>query len=186
MEGLLLADPDHGARVRAVAAAAERDLVADRGAVDQPADHTDVGEGEGRVVEDRGVLLAAGDQLLREFGAVHAEGLGGGVEVQAVAGLVLGLREQDRLAPQGGGPGEPVALGLHADDLGVGVLGDLADEGRPVGVGHPVAGLDALLRGDDGLERLLGRCPGPLGHLCCHHGPLSLPVSPPVGGPPTD
>ena len=63
VEGLLLADADHRARVRAVGAAAQRHLVADRRAVDEPADHADVGEGGRRIVEDRRVLLPALDQL---------------------------------------------------------------------------------------------------------------------------
>src|SRR3712207_7856460 len=52
------------------------------------------------------------------------------------------LGEQDGLAPQAGGREQPVALGLHPDDLRVGVLGDLADEGLAVALGHPVARLD--------------------------------------------
>ena len=55
VEGFLLADAHHGAGRRAVGAAAERHLVHDRGAIDQPADHADVGPGQGRVIEDRAV-----------------------------------------------------------------------------------------------------------------------------------
>ena len=145
VEGLLLADPDHGAGVRAVGAAAQRHLVDDRGAVDQPADRADVGPGQRRVVEDRGVLLPPGVQRVEQVGAVHAERLGGGVQVEAVAGLVLHLGHQDRLAAQARRPADPVALGLHADDLGVRVLGDLAHQRAPVGLRHLVAGLDAAL-----------------------------------------
>ncbi|MFK4569165.1 hypothetical protein ABIF94_000601 [Bradyrhizobium ottawaense] len=68
MERLLLADPDHRARIGAVGAAAQRDLVHDRGAVDQPADGADISPGQRRIVEDRGVLGFARehgiDQLL--------------------------------------------------------------------------------------------------------------------------
>src|SRR5690606_41452095 len=53
-----------------------------------------------------------------------------GVQVQPVPRLVLHLGEQDRLAPQRRGAADPRALRLHADDLGVGVLSDLAHE-RP-------------------------------------------------------
>ena len=144
VEGLLLADPDHGAGVGAVGAAAQRHLVDDRGAVDQPADRADVGPGQRRVVEDRGVLLPAGVQLVEQVGAVDAERLGGGVQVEAVAGLVLHLGHQDRLAAQARRPADPVALGLHADDLGVRVLGDLADQGA---CGRPPASRRAARRG---------------------------------------
>ena len=152
VEGLLLADPDHRARVRAVGAPAQRHLVHDRGAVDQPADRAAVGPGQRRVVEDRGVLLLAGVQQVEQLRAVDAEGLGGRVEVEPVAGLVLHLGHEDGLAPQRRGPGDPVALGLHADDLGVRVLGDLADQRLAVGLGHLVAGLDPLVGGDERVE----------------------------------
>jgi hypothetical protein len=69
-----------------------------------------------------------------------------------VAGLVLDLGDEDRLAPQRGCPGDPVALRLHPDDLGVRVLGDLADEGLAVFLGHRVARLDPLIGGDDRIE----------------------------------
>ena len=154
VEGLLLAHPDHGAGVGAVGAAAQRHLVGDRGAVDQPADRADVGPGEGRVVEDRGVLLAPGVELVDQVGAVDAERLGGGVQVEPVAGLVLHLGHQDRLAAQARRAADPVALGLHADDLGVRVLGDLPDQGLAVGLGHVVARLDPALVGEQRGERL--------------------------------
>src|SRR5439155_27147370 len=51
---------------------------------------------------------------------------------------------------------DPVALGVHADDLRVGVLRHHAHELAPVTLGHPILGLDALAGGDSGLE---------LGHL---------------------
>ena len=155
VEGLLLADADHRAGVRAVGAAAERHLVGDRGAVHQPADGADVGPGQRGVVEDRRVLLAAGVQLVEQLVAAGAEGLGGAVQIQAVSRLVLDLGHQDRLAAQRGRAGDPVRLGLHADDLGVGVLRHLADQRRAVGVGHPVARLDALVRGHGGVENRL-------------------------------
>ena len=152
VERLLLADPHHRPGVGAVGAAADRHLVDDRGAVDQPADRAHVGPGEGRVVEDRGVLLPAGVQQVEQLGPVDAQGLGGGVEVEPVAGLVLDLGHQDRLAAQAGRPGDPVALRLHADDLGVRVLGDLADQGLAVALRHPVARLDPLVALDQRVE----------------------------------
>src|SRR5580692_2068545 len=63
VETLLLADAHHGARIRPVGAAADRDLVHDRRAIDQPADGADVRPGEGRVVEDARVLGSPRQQL---------------------------------------------------------------------------------------------------------------------------
>ncbi len=152
VERLLLADPDHRPPVGAVRRPAQRHLVADRGAVDEPADGPDVGVRQRRVVEDRGVLLPALDEHLGELAAGDPERLGCRVEVEPVAGLVLHLREQDRLAAQGRRPGDPVALGLHPDDLGVCVLGDLPDQGLAVALGHPVARLDAVVARDGRVE----------------------------------
>src|SRR6202034_3634664 len=152
VERLLLADADHRPRVGAVGGAAERHLVADRGSVDQPADHADIGVGQGRVVEDRGVLLAALDELPSQVGPVGAERLGRAVQVHAVAGLVLDLGEEDRLAAERRGAGDPVALGLHADDLRVRVLRDLPDHVGPVLGRHPVARLDPSVAGDGVLK----------------------------------
>ena len=152
VERLLLADADHRPGVRAVGRAAQRHLVADGGAVDQPADHADVGVGQRRVVEDRGVLLPAADQPLGQVGPVGAEGLGRRVQVHAVTGLVLHLGEQDGLAAQRRGAGDPVALWLHADDLRVRVLRDLPDHRRPVAVGHPVPRLDPPVARDRVVE----------------------------------
>jgi hypothetical protein len=78
-----------------------------------------------------------------------------------VAGFVLHFGGENRLAAQRRGPGQPRPLGLHADDLGVGVLGDLADEGRAVTLRHPVGRLDALIGVDEFEEaRLEFRIPG--------------------------
>jgi hypothetical protein len=156
VERLLLADPDHRPGVRTVRAAAQRHLVDDGGAVHQPADGAHVGPGQRGVVEDRAVLLPAVDERLDQLGAADAQGFGGGVQVEPVAGLVLHLGEQDGLALQRRGAADPVALGLHADDLGVRVLGDLADQRPAVRVGHGVARLDLLVGGDHLVERGVG------------------------------
>ena len=104
------------------------------------------------VVEDARVLLASLVEQVDEFSTIDAERLRRAVQVEAVSRLVLHLGHEDRLAPQRRGPGDPVALGLHADDLGVGVLRDLADQRLAVAVGHPVARLDALVGVDQRLE----------------------------------
>jgi len=155
VERLLLADADHSPGVGTVGTAAERHLVHDRRAVHQPADRADVGPVESRVVEDAGVFLPAIVEPVEKLLAIDAERLGGGVEVEPVARLVLDLRDQDGLAAQAGRPRDPVALGLHADDLGVRVLGDLPDERLAVRVRHPVTGLDALVGLDELVEALL-------------------------------
>ena len=157
VEALLLADAHHRASVRSVAGAAERHLVADRGAVDEPADRAHVGPGRGRVVEDRGVARLAGDERVGHVVARGAERLRGGVEVEPVARLVLHLGHQDGLALQAGSARDPVGLGLHPDDLGVRVLADLAHERLAVGLGHPVARLDAGVGGDELVEALPAR-----------------------------
>src|SRR5207237_5652866 len=79
------------------------------------------------------------------------------VQVEAVPRFVLHLGDQDRLAPQRRRSRDPLRLRLHADDLRMGVLGDLADERRSVGVGHPVPRLDAPVRRNGALELLLDR-----------------------------
>ena len=122
VEALLLADAHHGARVRAVGAAADRDLVHDRRAVHQPADGADVCPGERRVVEDARVLGGARQQLLEHLGTRDSEGLGSTVEIHAVSALVLHLGDQHRLAFQARRARDPVALREHPDDLRVGVL----------------------------------------------------------------
>ena len=48
----------------------------------------------------------------------------------------IALRRSD------GARGDPLRLGLHADDLGVGVLSDLTNKVSAVVVGHPVGRLD--------------------------------------------
>ncbi|MFK4569166.1 hypothetical protein ABIF94_000602 [Bradyrhizobium ottawaense] len=74
-----------------------------------------------------------------------------------MAALVLHLGEQRGLAAQGRRTGDPVALRQHADDFGMGVLGNLACERLAIGRRHPVVRLDALLGIDAGLElRSLG------------------------------
>ena len=63
-----------------------------------------------------------------------------------MARLVLHLGEQDRLAPQRRRAGDPIAFGKHADDLAMRMLADLPRQGPSIGLGHPVLGLDELVR----------------------------------------
>ncbi|MCY1509354.1 hypothetical protein D9M68_436930 [compost metagenome] len=152
VEGLFLADADHGAGVGAVGGALQHHLVDDGGAIHQPAHRAHVGPVQRRVIEDARVLGLAAVQLGDLLVAVGAQGFHGAVEVEAVAGFVLDLGHQLQLALEGRGAGHPVAFRQHADDLGVGVLGNLADQGLPVGVRHPVLRLDLDLRVDLLLE----------------------------------
>nr|GEU28106.1 putative aminotransferase [Tanacetum cinerariifolium] len=160
MERLFLAHPDHGARIRPVRAAAQRDLVDDGRAVDQPADGAHVGPRQRGVIEDARILGFTAVQRGQHLVARGAQRFGGAVQVQAVARLVLDLGQQDSLALERGRARDPVAFGQLPDDFRVGVLRYLPDQGLAVGVGHPVLGLDADPRIDPRLE-------GPLvvGHL---------------------
>ena len=91
--------------------------------------------------------------------ARDAERLGGGVEVEPVPALVLHFRKQDRLALERGRAADPIPLGEHPDDLGVGVLRDLPDERLAVRLGHPVARLDLLVGVELPLETVFLRLP---------------------------
>ena len=75
-----------------------------------------------------------------------------------MARLVLHLGEQDRLAAQRRRARDPVALRQHADDFGMRVLRNLPRQRAAIGLGHPVLGLDELVRRHPRLERgeLLG------------------------------
>ena len=154
VERLLLADTDHRAGIGAVGATAQGNLVHDRGPVDQPADGAVVGPGKRRIVEDRGVLLLAAVQHVQQLGPVDAQGLGSAVQVEPVPGLVLDLGHQDRLATQRRRAADPAAFRLHPDDLGVRMLGDLADQRLAIGLWHLVPRLDTQIGGQ---QRLKGR-----------------------------
>jgi hypothetical protein len=69
-----------------------------------------------------------------------------------VTGFVLHLGQQDGLAAQRRRAREPIAFRLHADDLGVRMLGNLAHQRLAVGPGHPVLRLDLLVRVDARLK----------------------------------
>ncbi|MGY4426876.1 hypothetical protein ACVWY2_009325 [Bradyrhizobium sp. JR6.1] len=47
---------------------------------------------------------------------------------------------------------DPVAFRQHADDFGMGVLGNLPGQRLAIGRGHPVVRLDPLVGIDAGLE----------------------------------
>ncbi len=162
VEAFLFADFHHRSRIGAVGRAAQRHLVDDGGAVDQPADHADIRPVERGVIEDRGVLHLAVEHLLVDVLARTAEGLGGAVEVQTVAGFVLHLGQQHRLAAQRGGARQPVGFRQHADDFRVGVLANLPNQVLTVGVRHPVFGLNGDVRRDLVVEMLLVLC------VSCH------------------
>ena len=155
VEGFFLADADHRARIGTIGTAAQRDLVHDRRAIDQPADRADVGPGQRRIIEDRGILGFPRQHQVDQFFARGAERLGGGVEIEPVAAFVLHLGEQRGLAAQRRRAGDPVAFGQHADDFGMGVLGNLPRQRLAIGRGHPVVRLDALL-GIDARLKLRG------------------------------
>ena len=152
VERLLLADTHHRPGIRPVGAAGQHHLVGDSRAIDQPADGADVGPAQCGVVEDRRVLVLPLVEQGLQLVAINAQRLGGRVQIEAVARLVLDLAPSGSPCDEGRGD-DPIPLRLHADDLGVGVLGDLADQGLPVVLRHPVGGFDLVLGGaDDFLE----------------------------------
>ena len=75
-----------------------------------------------------------------------------------MTGLILHLGHEDGLALERRSAANPVGLRLHADDLGVRVLGNLARQGLAIGSGHPVGGFDAGVFGDELVEVLLCLC----------------------------
>ena len=145
VETFFLADAHHGAGIGAVRGALQMHLIHDRGAIHQPADRPHIGPGQGRVVEDRRIFHLALMQQLDQLVPADAQCFSSAVKVKAVARLVLHLGQQDRLAFQGGRAGDPVALGQLADNLGMGVLADLADQCAAIVIGHPVLGLDLFI-----------------------------------------
>jgi hypothetical protein len=157
----------------------QRHLVHDRRAIDQPADRAHVGPGQRRIVEDRGIFHVAAVQALKQLIARHAKRLGGAIEVKAVARLVLHLGQQDRLAFQRRRAGDPVAFRQLADDLGMRMLADLADQRLAVAFRHPLLRLDLLAAVDaflkrDVLRRHLGGGLPFRFHQLCIHGSVLL------------
>src|ERR1022692_1408055 len=186
VKALLLADANHRSRVRPERAPAQRYLIHDRRAVDQPSDGADVGPGQRRIVEDARILGFAGMQIGDELIARNAQRLRGAIKVKAVARFILDLGHEYRFALEARRAGDPVALGQHADDFGVGVLRDLPDQRLAIRLGHPVLGLDldigvdsrlefALLRGELVLRAQALR-PG-VDHLRVHEALLRLGVT---------
>src|SRR3990172_8327128 len=152
MEALLGADSQHGPRIRAIGTLGQHGLVEDRRAIDKPTDDTHVRPAEGWIIEDARILGLSLVESLDHFFTGRAESLGTVVEVLAMPGLVLYLGQEDQLPPQAGCPGDPLALGEHADDLAVCMLGDHPDQLLAISFGHPISGLDLLAAGDPGLE----------------------------------
>src|SRR5579862_3561468 len=122
MEALLLADAHHGAGVWTVRATAQRYLIHDRRAVDEPTDGSHVRPARGRIVEYARVAGSAGEELRDHLIPRDAERLGGAVQIHAMTALILHLGDQHGLALEARSAGNPIALGKHPDDLRVGVL----------------------------------------------------------------
>ncbi len=74
-----------------------------------------------------------------------------------MAGLVLHLGQQDRLALERRRPADPVALGQHAHHLGMRVLRNLPQQRLAIRRGHPVLRLDLVVGRDAGIEARLQR-----------------------------
>jgi len=142
---------------RAVGTTAQRNLVHDRRAIDQPADGADVGPGQRRIVErsrniwtfppasNRPALRAKCRASRRR----HRDKDRGRIRPALLpAGLPAAQRRRAR---------DPVAFGQHADDFGMGVLGNLPRQRLAIGRRHPVVRLDPLVGIDARLE-LGGAC----------------------------
>ena len=71
-----------------------------------------------------------------------------------MAGLVLDLRKQYRLALQRRCARQPVTFRLHTNNFGMGVLRNLPHQSSPIRFGHPVLRFDFFLIIDATLERL--------------------------------
>ncbi|MNS94397.1 hypothetical protein D3C72_1286130 [compost metagenome] len=157
MEALFFTDFHHRTGIRPVRGAAQGHLVNDGRAIDQPANHADVGPAQGWVVEDRGVFHLAVEHLLVDIFPRAAQGFRRAVEIEPVPCFVLHLRQQNRFATQRRGAGDPVTFRQHADNFGVRMLTNLADQGFAVGVRHPVLWLDGCLLCDALLKALFFR-----------------------------
>ncbi len=114
----------------------------------------DVGPAVGRVVEDVVELGLAGQQVGEHVLAGLAQVLGHPVQELGVADLVLDLGREGQLALEGRGPQDPLPLGQHAHQLGVGVHLDEPADGPAVLLGHPVGRLHLATRGDVPVELL--------------------------------
>ena len=144
VKALLLADANHRTAVGAVRSAAQHHLVLNRGSVNQPTHSAHVGPSEGRVVENAGILCLAGVQIVDHLVARRSEGLRRRVEVEAVAGFILNLGQQNELGAKRGSTRDPVRLRKHPNNLRVSMLANLTHERLAVGVGHPMFGLHLI------------------------------------------
>ena len=62
-----------------------------------------------------------------------------------MSGFILYFRQQNRFSAQRGCAGDPVTFRQHADDFGMRMLTNLADQRFTVGVRHPVLRLNRRL-----------------------------------------
>ena len=169
VEVFFLANADHGAGIRAIRGLGEHRLVHDRGAVDQPADHTHVRPRQRGIVEDAGVLRPTVEQGFDQVVAIDAERFRAAVDVQPMPGLVLHLGDERHLPTQRRCAGDPVAFRQHADDFGMRVLRHHPGQLLAVALRHPVLRLDAFASGDTRFEgREEGRIFGGDGRVLVH------------------
>ena len=66
--------------------------------------------------------------------------------------LILHLGQQNRLAFQGWGAGDPIALGQLSHDFRMRVLRDLTDQGFAITCGHPILWFNLFTCINTGLE----------------------------------
>jgi len=167
VERLFFANANHGARVRPIRATAQRDLVHDGGAINQPANHADIGPSQGGVIENGAVLGASGVQGLQHLVTAGSQGFSSAVKVKTMTAFVLYFSYQNGFALQAGCAADPVAFGQHADNFTVRVLADLPHQGLAVMRGHPISRLDLALVVDRLFKMRLFMCILSRNKRCC-------------------
>ena len=95
------------------------------------------------------------EQLLQQLVARDAQCLGRRIEIKPMPGFVLNLCKENGLALKGRCTGDPVAFRQLANDFGMRMLTNLADQGLAVAFRHPVLRLDLFTVVDPLLESLL-------------------------------
>lgn len=90
-ETLLPADTDHRPRIGSIGTPAQRDLIDDRRAINQPADRSDIRPAQRRIIEDRALLRLLAAQCGYRLLARRAERLRRSIKAHAMPAFILYL-----------------------------------------------------------------------------------------------